>query len=49
MADAGGLDFNQDFAGTRAVEIHLFDGERGAGFPGDGGFGLHEATPVRMG
>ncbi|MNN24132.1 hypothetical protein D3C81_1375500 [compost metagenome] len=41
VADAGGLHFHQHFPGARAVQVHVFDGQRGAGFPGDGGFGLH--------
>ncbi|MNF06203.1 hypothetical protein D3C80_2061080 [compost metagenome] len=41
MADAGGLDFHQHFPGARAVQVHVFNGQRGAGFPGDGGFGFH--------
>ena len=44
VADARGLDFDQDFAGLRAVEIHRFDDEGLAGFVADGGAGLHRAV-----
>ena len=41
MADAGGLDLDQHLAGARALQVDFFHGERGTGFPGDGGFGFH--------
>ncbi|MCY1166999.1 hypothetical protein D9M73_69550 [compost metagenome] len=41
VADAGGLDLDQYFAETRAVEVHGFNGEGSARFPGYGGFGFH--------
>ena len=47
VADAGGLDLDQHLAGARAVEIDGFDGQRLAGFVGDGGTHLHRASPSR--
>jgi len=35
------LIFHQHFAGLGAFEVDGFDGERGSGFPGDGGAGFH--------
>jgi hypothetical protein len=41
MADAAGLDFDQHLACARALQVDGFNGQWLAGFPGDGGFGLH--------
>jgi len=41
VADAGGLHFHQHLAVPRAGQVDGFDGERGAGLPGDGSLGLH--------
>ena len=41
VADAGGLDLDQHLAGARAFEVDGFDRQGRAGFPGDGGTGLH--------
>jgi hypothetical protein len=41
VADAGGLDFDQHFAGTRAGKVDFLDGQGGFCIPGDSGFGFH--------
>ena len=45
VADAGGLDLDQDFARLRAFEVDLHDFQRLSGFEGDGGAGLHGVNP----
>jgi len=45
VADAGGLDLDQHFARARTVQVHGLDGQRGAGFPGNGCAGLHVVGP----
>jgi hypothetical protein len=40
VADATGLDFDQHLAQARALQVHGFNGQCLASFPGDGGFGL---------
>ncbi len=44
MANAGGLDFHQHFAGPWPVKIDVFDGERCACFVRDGGFDFHASS-----
>jgi hypothetical protein len=41
MANTAGLDFDQHFAKFWALQIHGFNGQGLACFPGDGGFGFH--------
>ena len=41
VADAGGHDFDEDFAGLRAFEVKLDDLEGFLRFKGNGGAGLH--------
>jgi hypothetical protein len=41
MTHAAGLDLDQDFAGSRAVQIHGDDFEGLAAFSCDSGFGFH--------
>ena len=38
---AGGFDLDQDFTKFGALQVHSFNGERGARFPGDSSFGFH--------
>ncbi len=46
VADAGGFDLDQHFAGARAVELDGGDFERFAGGERDGGTNVHEISPV---
>ena len=47
MADAGGLDLNQNFTRLGAFEIHLHHFQRFARLNGDGGTGTHnDCLPV---
>jgi len=48
VADAAGFDLNQNFPGFRPPDFDFFDAKRGAGFPGDCGFGFHWAAPGWM-
>jgi hypothetical protein len=41
VADAGGLDLDQDLAGPRAFELHSHDFERFAGLNGNSGAYIH--------
>ena len=45
VADAGCLDLDEDFAGTRSIELHGCDFKRFAGRNGDGGTDIHVAFP----
>jgi hypothetical protein len=42
MTDTGGFDFDEDLAGTRAVEGNGGDRKRFAGSKGDGSANVHE-------
>ena len=46
VTNAGRLDFHQHFTGLRTLQIHFFDGQWRAGFPGDGSFGFHVCSVV---
>ena len=41
VADSGGLDLDQDFAGLGTIEVDLDDFQRLLGLEGDGGTCLH--------
>jgi hypothetical protein len=41
VAQAGGLDLHQHLALARAFQVHFLDRQGLAGFPGNGGAGLH--------
>jgi hypothetical protein len=45
VADAGGLDFDQDLARPRAVEVHIHDLQRLSRFQRDGGTCTHVPVP----
>ena len=45
MADAGGHDFHQHFAGLRAFQVNLDDFERQVGRESDGGAAFHDNIP----
>lgn len=49
VADSGRLDLDQHFPEAGAFQIDGFNGQGGAGFPGDGCFGFHGARAVRSG
>ncbi|MNC67457.1 hypothetical protein D3C75_1179570 [compost metagenome] len=45
VADAGGLDLDQDLARARTLQINLDDLERAFGFERDGGASFHDVGP----
>jgi hypothetical protein len=45
VADAGGLDLDQNLARLRAVEVHVHDFQRFSGFKGHGGTCAHGSVP----
>jgi hypothetical protein len=45
VADAGGLDLDQDLARLRAVEVHIHDLQRLSRFQRDGGTCTHVPVP----
>jgi hypothetical protein len=45
VADAGGLDLDQDLARLGAVEVHIHDLQRLSGFERDGGTCAHVPVP----
>jgi hypothetical protein len=45
VTDAGGLDFDQDLAGARTVELDSGDFKGFAGCKRDGGANIHEIVP----
>ena len=47
VTDAGRSDLDQHFSRMRTFQVDIGDGERFAGFPGDGGFCLHWLAPGR--
>jgi hypothetical protein len=44
VADAGGLDLDEDLVIARVVEVELLDRQRRACLPGDGGLDLHAVS-----
>jgi hypothetical protein len=44
VADADGLDFNEDVTEFRALQVHGLDGESVGRLPSDGGFRFHRSN-----
>ena len=47
VADAARLDLHQHLAGTRPIELDLFDRQGLSGFPGDGGTCFHRGIFIQ--